>query len=283
MPDLPARIALASNHEQIASMFRITYPVSSENSRAQFDFAINDTASDWLWWWYRYFRENGDYRAYCEARRVGDGETCSDLEGQFERIAELYEDWGDIHKGRPMHKNESAWRLWLYEHRHLFLTEVPPIRTLVTLAEVPCSGVAIQIPVTVSKDELLQLLTEFVEQGCVDLRNTSTPKYQLYAPQGRIDQSTFHSVKKAFYVHTASQHHIEHPATNAGTALEIMALELKTQLGFNWELDPDQQDRLRSGTLSMIELESVKKQVARYKAQFDAYVANTIYGVFPKK
>lgn len=274
---------MAANHEQIASMFRITYSIGSGSNRTSPGFSINDTASDWLWWWYRYFRENVDYKAYCEARRDGDGEICSELEGRFERIAELYEDWGDIHGGRPMHKNESAWRKWLYARRHLFLTEVPPIRTLVTLAELPRTGVAIQIPASVSKDELLQLLTEYVEQSYADLFDVPKPKYQLYAPEGRIDQSTFHSVKKALYVHTAAQHHIEHPSTNAGTALEIMALELKTQLGFNWELDPDQEERLRSRTLSMMELESVKRQVARYKAQYEAYVANTIHGVFPKK
>lgn len=274
---------MAANSEQIASMFRITYSTGSEASRTHPEFSIDDTASDWLWWWYRYFKENGDYKAYCEARRDGDSEICSDLEGRFDRIAELYKDWGDIHSGKRLYKNESSWREWLYERRHLFLIEVPPIRTLVTLSEVPRNGIAIQIPNTVSKDELLQLLAEFIERDYAELGDTLKPKYQLYAPEGRIDQSTFQSVKKAFYVNSAAQQHVWFPTTNAGTALEVMALELKSQLGFGWELEPDQEERLRNGTLSMLELDSFKKQVARYKAQFDAYVANTIHGVFPKK
>jgi hypothetical protein len=274
---------VAANSEQMASMFRITYSMGSDGSRTHPEFSINDTASDWLWWWYRYFKENGDYKAYCEARRDDDRATCSELESSFERIAELYEDWGDIHDGKRLYKNESSWRDWLYERRHLFLIEVPPIRTLVTLSEVPRNGIAIQIPNTVSNDELLQLLTEFIERDYAELRNTSKPKYQLYAPEGRIDQSTFQSVKKAFYVNAAAQQHVWFPASNAGTALEVMMLELKSQLGFNWELEPDQEERLQNGTLSMLELDSFKKLVARYKAQFDAYVANTIHGVFPKK
>lgn len=274
---------MAANSEQIASMFRITYSIGAEAGRTSTGFSINDSASDWLWWWYRYFKENGDYKAYCEARRDGDSETCSDLEGRFDRIAELYEDWGDIHSDKRLYKNESSWREWLYERRHLFLTEVPPIRTLVTLSDVPSGAIAIQIPNTVSKDELLQFLAEFADAEYAMLRSTSRPKYQLYAPEGRIDQSTFQTVKKAFYVHAAAQQHVWFPGTYAGTALEVMALELKSQLGFGWELEPDQEERLRNGTLSMLELDAFKKQVARYKAQFDSYVGNTIHGVFPKK
>ena len=93
---------MAANSEQIASMFRITYSTGSEASRTHPEFSIDDTASDWLWWWYRYFKENGDYKAYCEARRDGDSEICSDLEGRFDRIAELYKDWGDIHSGKRL-------------------------------------------------------------------------------------------------------------------------------------------------------------------------------------
>ncbi|WP_423379870.1 hypothetical protein [Burkholderia sp. LMG 32019] len=274
---------MAANSEQIASMFRITYSSESADGRTKPDFTINDTASDWLWWWHRYFKENADYKAYCEARRDEDRETCAELESRFERIAELYEDWGDIHTGKRLHKNESSWREWLYERRHLFFVEVPTVKMLSALADVEHGAIAIQIPATVSKEALLQALTEFVERDYVDLRVAPRPKYELYAPGGRIDQSTFQTVKKSFYVHTAAQQHVWFPPSNAGTALEVMALELKSQLGFNWELEPDQEERLRNGTLSMLELEAFKRQVGRYKAQFDAYVANTIHGLFPKK
>lgn len=82
---------------------------------------------------------------------------------------------------------------------------------------------------------------------------------------------------------TVSEHHEQFPTSNAGTGLEVMALELKEQLGFSWKLDEYQQEALEKGALSMLDLDSVKKQVARYKSNFSAYVANTIDGVFPKK
>jgi len=274
---------MAANHEQIASMFRITYPEGSDGGRTSTTFSINDTASDWLWWWYRYFKENADYKAYCEARRSDDAELCADLESRFERIAELYDDWGDIHAGKKLYKNESSWHEWLYERRHLFFVDVPSVRTLSAVANVEHGAIAIQIPATVSKEQLLQALTEFVERNYADLRVAPKPKYELHAPEGRIDQSTFQAVKKAWVVRRVSLHHLEHATTHAGTALEVMALELKSELGFNWELESDQQERLRNGTLSMLELDSFKKQIGRYKAQYEAYVANTIHGVFPKK
>ncbi|OHU97803.1 hypothetical protein BLA34_22015 [Ralstonia solanacearum] len=275
---------MAANLEQIASMFRVTYSKGPADGNAADAFVIDKTASDWLWWWYRYLRENHDYEAYCTARRTSDTEQRARLEAQFERVAEVYSDWGDIHDLKPMHRNEAGWQRWLYEKRRLFFVEVPPVKAIdLPAAMIDNGGIAIQIPATVSKDELLRLLGEFVEQNFATLADAGTPKYQLYAPQGRIDQSTLQSVKKAFYVNAASQQHVLFPTSNAGTALEIMALELKTELGFDWELDPDQEERLQKGTLSMLELESVKKQVARYKAQYDAYVSNTIHGVFPKK
>ncbi|MGO4416929.1 hypothetical protein AB4Z27_28570 [Cupriavidus sp. KB_39] len=275
---------MAANLEQIASMFRVTYSKDPANGSAADAFVVDKTASDWLWWWHRYLKENRDYEAYCAARRTGDSAACAALEAQFERVAEVYSDWGDIHDSEPVHRNEASWQRWLYEKRHLFFVEVPPIKVIDPATSlIDNGGVAIQIPATASQDELMRMFGEFVEQIYATSRKAIAPKYQLHAPQGRIDQSTLQSVKKAFYVNVAAQHHDAHPETHAGTALEIMALELKNQLGFSWELDPDQEQRLLNGTLSMLELESVKKQVARYKAQYDAYVSNTIHGEFPKK
>lgn len=275
---------MGANLEQISSMFRVTYSKDASDGRTSDNFSIDDTASNWLWWWFRYFKENTDYKAYCTARRIGDRTAYALLEGQFERISELYSDWGDIHDLTSMHKNEMNWRVWLYERRHLFFVDVPPVKLLtLPITEMDTGSIALQIPNVVTKDEVLLLLTEFIDKRYSESEFVEEPKYQLYAPEGRIDQSTFQSIKKAFYVHTASEHHTKYPTSHAGTALEIMALELKEQLGFAWELDDDQIDRLENGTLSMMELESVKRQVGRYKANYAAYVANTIHGIFPKK
>lgn len=274
---------MATNSQQIASMFRITYSSASEVEQTTPDFTINNIASDWLWWWYRYFKENADYKAYCEARRDDNTAICSVLESRFERIAELYEDWGDIHHGKQLYKNESPWREWLFDRRHLFFVHEPAVKMLPEPVSVEHGACAIQIPTAVSKSDLLRAVTEFIEQNYADLRVTPKPKYELYAPAGRIDQSTFQTVKKAWIVRRVALNHVRFPHTNAGTALEVMTLELKSQLGFGWELEPDQEERLQNGTLSMLELDAFKKQIARYKAQFDAYVANTIHGVFPKK
>jgi hypothetical protein len=275
---------LGTNFEQFSSMFRITYSGGTSDGRTSDNFSIDGTASNWLWWWYRYFMENEDYKAYCLARSIDDSATCDQLESQFERIAELYRDWGDIHALKTMHRNEMPWKAWLYERRHLFFVDVPQIRPLTLPAiEIDRGAVAMQMPATATKDEILRLFAEFVDKHYSDLQVVYVPKYQLHAPQGRIDQSTYQTIKKAYYAHKVSIHHVQYPESNAGTALEIMTLELKTQLGFNWQLEPDQERRLQDGTLSMMDLDSVKRQVGRFKTNFSAYVSNTIHGVFPKQ
>jgi hypothetical protein len=277
-------VILGANFEQISSMFRATYSNVEPGKSSATNFQIDEGASNWLWWWYRYFKENTDYEAYCVARYDDDCSMALDLEKRFPRIAELYSDWGDIHRIRPMHKNEMLWKMWLYERRHLFFVDVPSIRPLaLPITEIENGCIAIQIPSAATKDEVLQLFTKFIDSHYTELQTAHEPKYQLYAPEGRIDQSTFQTVKKAFYVQTVSEHHEQFPTSNAGTALEVMALELKTQLGFSWELEDQQKIDLENGTLSMIDLDSVKRQIARYKSNFSAYVANTIEGVFPRK
>jgi hypothetical protein len=284
LPALIRGVILGANFEQISSMFKVTYSNDELGKSSAANFQIDAGASNWLWWWYRYFKENTDYEAYCVARRDDDGAMALDLEERFPRVAELYTDWGDIHRTKPMHKNEMPWKMWLYERRHLFFTDLPSIKPLtLPVTEIENGSIALQIPGAATKDEVLLLFTKFIDDHYSALQVTHVPKYQLFAPEGRIDQSTFQAVKKAFYVQTVSEHHEQFARTNAGTALEVMALELKTQLGFSWELEQEQQDDLENGTLSMIELDSVKRQVARYKSNFSAYVANTIEGVFPRK
>jgi hypothetical protein len=275
-----------ANAEQVLSQFKARYMYNPLGNPSSDNFIIEDAASVWIWWWFRYFKENADYAAYCSARRDDDIPTCTQLENQFDQISELYADWGDIHALKSMPRNERSWKIWLHEHRHLFFSIAPSIKHIASDdTEIEHGNIALQIPEAISKSEAMRLFSEFADHHYSDseLIPEQTPKYRLYAPEGRIDQSTFQLVKKAYYVHVAAENHERHPETYAGTALEIMHLELKSQLGFNWELEPDQQERLNAGTFSMLELESFKKQIARFKSNYEAYVANTIHGIFPKK
>jgi hypothetical protein len=275
-------VTLSANFEKISSMFKITRSVG-ESERPDLDnFGINPTASVWIWWWYAYFKENKDYQAYCEARRMDDDTSCEELENRFERISDLYSDWGDIHAIRPMHRNENGWKKWLYNHRHMFFVDVPAVKHVKSPVEIDKGSIAVQIPAALSKEEVLRLLEEFVDQSYKESDTVPEPKYQLHAPEGRIDQSTFQSVKKAMYIQRMAAYPKRRQHNNAEVALEVMSLELKSRLGFKWKLAPDQEERLKAGSLSMLELDSDKRQVGRFKANYAAYVANTIHGIFPK-
>jgi hypothetical protein len=58
---------LGTNFEQISSMFKVTYSNDEPEKSSATNFQIDAGASNWLWWWYRYFKENTDYEAYCVA------------------------------------------------------------------------------------------------------------------------------------------------------------------------------------------------------------------------
>jgi hypothetical protein len=53
-------------------------------------------AEEWVSLWVQCLKGNLDYAEYCEARKAGDQLKCAELEGQFERIAGIYEDFGAI-------------------------------------------------------------------------------------------------------------------------------------------------------------------------------------------
>lgn len=176
---------MAANFDQILSMFKINYLPNESGKPSSENFLIDDGASRWSWWWYRYFMENTDYEAYCVSRREDDMTMAKELENRFSKVAELYSDWGDIHRGMPMHRNEDQWKNWLYERRHLFFIEVPPIQPLaLPIVDSTDNAIALQIPTSLTKEEVVQRFIKFVDDQYASLQTSSPPKYQLYAPEG---------------------------------------------------------------------------------------------------
>ena len=68
----------------------------NDDTQAKFRFS-EDTYAEWLFAWFLHFQENEHYEAYCDAKRKDDRATCAKLENEFDQIARLYRDWGDIY------------------------------------------------------------------------------------------------------------------------------------------------------------------------------------------
>ena len=115
-----------------------------------------------LWHWFHCFKENQVFEAYCLAKRKKQTAHCKKLEKEFERIAELYKDWGDIHTLPSMDDSEGAnWEKWLTEKSHLFF-ESPVTLHFDTVKKMHVTDLLVSIPSTASKNKLQKLFKDFL-------------------------------------------------------------------------------------------------------------------------
>lgn len=89
---------------------------------------------EWVWLWFRCLKLNKPYKEYCELILNTDFETCKKLEEQYIRIAEIYDDFGDIYAFNEREQNRKHWFEWLKDHQSLFTTttETHDRRTITT-------------------------------------------------------------------------------------------------------------------------------------------------------
>jgi hypothetical protein len=281
---------MATTFDELNSMSMAKYKRADVSPASQRISTVSSEAQ-WIWWWFRYFHENPDYKAYCIARRTGDDTARAGLEAEFSRIADLYADWGDIHALKPMGRAQPEWRSWLHEHFYLFFPVKPEISQVSSPTdEIEAQHMLVQIPLALPRHEVVRLFTEFVARHYAPspARQLLPEKYPLYAPRGKIDSSTFDAVRKAYYVEFASEVWYQNAPyqklKHAETALKIMDIAGKEELGFKtWDEDGELIRRHHENKLSKADLDSYKKMVKRYKDDYAGYVANTIHGIFPKK
>lgn len=132
--------------------------------------------------WREYLGNNKNYREYCEAKRNGEVGVCEKLEKVFENLPVVYEDWGDFYDESGL----SEWETWIKSRRHLFgLCEInfsedgavfDPYEYVVNIA----------VPLYTTKDELLNLVSDFLDkvpvilgEGC-QYKVTSIKGMDLY-------------------------------------------------------------------------------------------------------
>jgi hypothetical protein len=71
------------------------------------------------WWWLVYLGCHKGFIFYCRAKREGHTERCRALEAKFERLADIYADFGDIFE-KDLLKDRKAFRNWIVRRRSLF-------------------------------------------------------------------------------------------------------------------------------------------------------------------
>lgn len=265
----------------------MTLPAVQEfdGSDDQFDFAtLPDGAIHTLMIieWLKCLHLHPDFEAYCDAKRSGDADACAALEQEHPRIAELYEDWGDIHALHSVDDTETVLE-WYGSRQHLF---APPEATVVDpiewLAE-PSNTTLVAIPNGLPREQLLQVFDDFVSNHPEILGNG--PKYQVMPIKGERMADTLKRLYRARTVHlalTIAKLGAVKSAPAKATKSILRNEGANRRLGFNWFVRGAVNKKLlEQDKLPADDLKDYTRTINNLDKFYRASVDGTIRGIFP--
>ncbi|MCY0910311.1 hypothetical protein [Massilia antarctica] len=232
-----------------------------------------------IWFWFRFFRLNENFEQYCEARRIGDELTRSRLETQFQRIEDLYKDWGDIHILPEMYGDDLIeWKEWLATKNRLFFT--PKIRIISSHTDGAEAGtVMVSIPIGVTRSQLSKLFDELIEKN-PEILGTG-PKYLPAQINGQRQGEILTRLEKAELVSDLISGEEEFKYSHAEIAELVLKVPSLREFGFKWYPTADQAARIEKGTFQKSEVNDYKRTIVNLDKFFKNTVEGTIHGTFP--
>ncbi|MGN7100322.1 hypothetical protein ACTHR6_01850 [Ralstonia holmesii] len=232
--------------------------------------------------WLKCFRTNPDFKAYCEAKRTADAGTCAALEATHARIAELYEDWGDIHVLSSL-QEEGVFMDWFAEKQHLFTLPKATVADPIEWLAEPEGTTLVVIPNGLRKEQLLQVLTDFVSNHPELLGDG--PKYEITPVKGERQVDTLKRLHRARTVYLALAIGKLGAVKNASAqaAKSILRTEGANRvLRFNWFVHGEVNKKLlEQDKLPADELKDYTRTIGNLDKFYRACIDSTIRGVFP--
>jgi hypothetical protein len=249
-----------------------------------------------VWWWMAFLGCHKGYIFYCRAKREGHEERCRSLEAKFERLADLYADFGDIFEENVL-KDKKAFSFWLGRRRSLFHD-----RRSVCLVPNPAehtrqpATLVLEVPLYKDRADVLAGVKGFldryydgnifekrsgVRQPRPALEEVRAPKYTLSTGPDSLTAATTKALRKAVYVAGLRRQN-----AIAGTKLSltdmVMTIKRDAKNPFGWSLtEQDERDIVNGVFRKSLFGGSEVTLVRRALKDFDAYVRNTIHGRFP--
>lgn len=246
--------------------------------------------------WLFFFMHNRDYRRYCWARRTKRDADRQELEEQYAGLAELFNDWGDIH-AVDLFNDVQAQREWWASRWHLFWDRPRVVWIEDPSTYEPRPGyMLIELPLMETKADALRIFERFLdlnEQGRKRADESTKPLFRMVAqkrpgskyhfhPEGwQLSTATRGALSKAAYVGR-----LRYRKTPEGKSLsltdKVLVIKQDPKNPFGWSLtEQDMRDIAKGvykkGLYGSSEVTLVKRAVK----DFDAYVRNTIHGRFP--
>ena len=136
---------------------------------------------EWVLFWVHCLANNFDYHGYCSDRDAGRAAACREYEARFDRIAEIYDDFGAVDRWPPKGLDDPRWKEWIAEHKHLFMPDVQQLSPPIDLQLVPNDTVVLSVPLQPTLDATLNAVREHLI-GIYRTRSAPVviePKYKL--------------------------------------------------------------------------------------------------------
>jgi len=239
--------------------------------------------------WLRCFQRNADFKAYCDAKRTGDGEACSALEVKHARIAELYADWGDIH-AIPSMRDSEAFSDWFDSKEHLFPFSEAKLLDLEDLLSHLDSDDShlVAIPKGLRKEQLIAVLTDFAEKH-PELHGDGS-KYEYSRTNGESLLETWKRLRRAetAYVMMNVIGPTVRPESKSFSGAAVKAI-LRTAssnrtLGFDWFIHGEINQKLfEQDKLPADVIKNYTSTMNNLNKTYLACIEGTIRGMFPSK
>jgi hypothetical protein len=236
---------------------------------------------EWVQYWSYLLMWNADYDEYMTARKSGDVKKCRALEGRFERVAEIYEDFGYVDIVFPMPEQgliADRWQRWFTDRKHLFMAPAEVIAPG-QLAPDKAGHITLSIPLRETADETAAKVAEFLTSHYqnADVVSAKPPKYTLWE-----DESLgIAQVRKACIVAQGWNGYDEdgEPLDSVRRITYFARLHLDMM---KWSIDPKAKKALDAGRALPIErFNSYKQMYYRSWRHAKALARNTIRGRFP--
>lgn len=206
----------------------------------------------WAKLWLFFFLLNEDYEKYCLAIRKKDNKTARLHEKRFPKIAELYEDWGDIHRMKLCD--------WWPSHKHLFIATTSEVREITSKHKIENTSMYLEIPLDMSVSKATEAALEIIRTRFKkDSTKPNKGKYSLALKT--ISFRSWGSLMTRL------------------KALKLAKTGTHTNTSLVYQLNED----LNVWDSDYVDFQHQITSVKRFKRDAKNIIANTIHGKFPVK
>jgi hypothetical protein len=238
---------------------------------------------EWVSFWYQCLSQNLDYSRYCKARRANDTAQCQGFEARFDRIKEIYDDFGELDGWGDTTIESPEWKAWFDPRKHLF-TAGSPREIAAPHQYVARPGyLLLEIPLQKSAEDTCSSIEAYLAAHYSDhsVVPVPKPKYVLKTVDGRPAHG-YEQVRQAC-LSAARSYRYDLQTFEELRHVDAVAAFVRHEIdNFGWKIDPKARKKLlETGELSEQNLESYKAMLNKCRRDFRAFAANTIRGSFP--